>query len=688
MKRYLKKFGAIALVAVLFVSLAAPALAAQQFVDIPTNWAKNAVEYAIKNGILVGYNGKINPDDPLTRAQMVAMINRAFGSTEKADISKYTDIPSNAWYVDDLAKAVKMEIIFGNGTVMKPEDNITREQAFTILARALKLSSTDYTSLDRFTDKGQIADMFKGELSALAAGGYIVGNNNILNPKEDITRAQFAQVLYSIIKEYINKAGTYTTVAEGSIMVNAPGVTLKDVTITGDLIIGDGVGTGDVTLDNVTVAGRTVIRGGGKNSIHAINGSSLKGTVIIDNVNNEVRIVTEDGVIVQSIRAGTDIILEGNFTDVVVVGEAATVEVMGKVENLVVEAPDAEIIVQGTVSKIETSEEATGTTISGTGTVSKVAVNSNDVVISTANTTVTVGSGVTGTTVGNVTIPAGTTAVTNNNGTGVTTPSTPTGPTTPSNAVSSVALLTTTDEEITATVSGTNYTIDLSSADPLTFINRFKINSTPVANKLVVVGYEQNSITGTNGVFSLAGNNSLIGTLTGFTVTNDDVSVKTMRDILDGSISKDIKVYSGDTLVQKIKLTIKVYDGDNLDLSTSILQHYNMTVSGKTHTATLKSGSESVKLGSAVEFYALLKDMITVSAGYTYKGVSVGVDGEGEGYTSVTNNDIEIVANLKSKLGKPSGLNITLGELKAGKITARLYVMKGEQSEYYTVLFK
>ncbi|NLB32421.1 MAG: S-layer homology domain-containing protein, partial [Tissierellia bacterium] len=63
MKRDLKKFGAIALIVVLCVSFAAPSLAAQQFTDIPTTWAKDAVEYAIENGILVGYNGKINPDE-------------------------------------------------------------------------------------------------------------------------------------------------------------------------------------------------------------------------------------------------------------------------------------------------------------------------------------------------------------------------------------------------------------------------------------------------------------------------------------------------------------------------------------------------------------------------------------------------------------------------------------------------
>ena len=695
MRRGLKRLSVMALIVVLCVSMAVPTIAMQQYVDIPTNWAKNAVEYAIENGILVGYNGKINPDEPLTRAQMVAMVNRAFGSTAKADISKYTDIPANAWYKDDIAKAVKMGIIFGNGTVMKPEDKITREQAFAILARALKLSSTDYSSLNRFTDKGQIADMFKGEISALAAGGYVVGNNNLLSPKENITRAQFAQVMYSIIKSYINKAGTYTTVADGSVMVNVPGVTLKDVTVTGDLIIGDGVGTGDVTLDRVKVVGRTVIRGGGNNSIHVINGSVLTGTVIVDNVNNEVRIVTDSGTTIQKIEAGSDIVLEGNFANVTVIGENSQVTVKGQVANLVVEAPAADIIVEGFVTKVETSKEATGTKISGSGRVSQVTVNANNVAVNTANTTVMVGNDVTGTTVGNVSIGAGATAVTDSTGSGIIPPGIPgggaPGPSTPSNPVTSVELITTAGDPIRSSVSGSNYTIDLSTGvDENVFINGFKVTSTPVADKLVVVGYDQNIITGNNGVFSLTGNDSLVESITGFAF-DGDVSVKTLKTLLSGTISKDIKVYSGETLVQQIKLIVKVSsDGNTLDIDSTWLQNYDMKVEGKIHTATLKPGKEGEPLLTGSGLYAKIKAMVTVSAGYQYKGVSIGID-DGS-YTSVTSNDVQIVTDLLAKLGAAGiskGINqVTLGDLRTAKITVRVYVMKGEQSEYNTVVFE
>jgi len=115
-----------------------------------------------------------------------------------------------------------------------------------------------------------------------------------------------------------------------------------------------------------------------------------------------------------------------------------------------------------------------------------------------------------------------------------------------------------------------------------------------------------------------------------------------------------------------------------------------MKVEDKTHTAKLKSGKENELLFTGSGIYAKIKAMVTVSAGYTYKGVSIGIDDNN--YTSVTNNDAEILTDLRNQLnaaGISRGINeITLGDLKNAGITVRLYIMKGEVSEYYTVLFK
>ena len=66
-------------------------------------------------------------------------------------------------------------------------------------------------------------------------------------------RNDFAVLMDNIVKNYIKTAGTVTTLAPGSVMISVPDVTLKNVTVKGDLIIGDGVGNGDITLDGVKV---------------------------------------------------------------------------------------------------------------------------------------------------------------------------------------------------------------------------------------------------------------------------------------------------------------------------------------------------------------------------------------------------------------------------------------------------
>src|SRR5665647_1966229 len=110
------------------------------FSDMPSNWSTKALENAVNNGLFVGDNGKIMPNDNLTRAQMAIVVNRAFGTTEKVSLISYTDIAADAWCYDDMAKAVQMKTFVGYDGKLEPDKSITREEAFAVLARAFKLS--------------------------------------------------------------------------------------------------------------------------------------------------------------------------------------------------------------------------------------------------------------------------------------------------------------------------------------------------------------------------------------------------------------------------------------------------------------------------------------------------------------------------------------------------------------------
>jgi hypothetical protein len=290
---------------------------------------------------------------------MATMIVRAFGAEKEGDISAFRDVKSTDWYAKSIAKAYRMGVMQGYAGLMEPESNITREQAFTMLARALKLEPAA-RCITTFEDAGELSEWARGEVYALVNAGYIQGSGGRLNPKSNISRAEFAQVMYNLIQVYITKAGEYTQVASGKRDGKRTGVTLKDLIISGDLIVGDGVGEGDLTLDNVIVKGAMIVRGGGVNSV-IIRGGGVNGNVIITKVDGEIRVRVEGGAEVEVI------IVDDGKDDVIIEGTVGTVQI---------NTPDVPVVVRdATVDKIEiTADGAANLTVAGGGNVASIEV--------------------------------------------------------------------------------------------------------------------------------------------------------------------------------------------------------------------------------------------------------------------------------------------------------------------------
>ena len=257
----------------------------EKFVDFPTGWSREAMTAAVQNGLIQGVSeNQIKPEDNLTRAEFATIITRAFGAETVADISNFTDVSPSAWYYDYIAKAVKMEVLNGkSSSEMDPDAFITREEVFTALARVLVLSSDDSSSLNRFNDKASISDWAVSSLSVMSARGYVNGDDTgNLNPKANITREEFAQVMYNTIKRYITTTGVYGGNLEGITVVRAGNVTLRDAVVSGDLVIGDGAGVGSVVIENTTIQGRLLVRGGTMTLKNFKIGEDL---VVVKNVN-------------------------------------------------------------------------------------------------------------------------------------------------------------------------------------------------------------------------------------------------------------------------------------------------------------------------------------------------------------------------------------------------------------------
>ncbi len=260
------------------------------FIDFPTGWSKEAVTAAVNNGLLNGRTpNTIVPEGNLTRAEMATVINRAFGATVVKDISSYLDVIKGEWYYSEMQKAVNMQTFQGDGNnMLRPDDFITREEVFAVLARAFVLTPKNMDALNRFTDASLVSEWARPYAISLVERGYVNGDENAhLNPLYNITREEFAQILHNMIKQYITKPGEYkSVVSNGNVLIRVPGVTLTGVTVNGDLILGDGVGTGDITLNKVKITGRLLARGGsGKVTLKE---TSVGESVVVNNVNGPV----------------------------------------------------------------------------------------------------------------------------------------------------------------------------------------------------------------------------------------------------------------------------------------------------------------------------------------------------------------------------------------------------------------
>ena len=297
-----KRILALFLAAVSCLSLAVSASAANtvarkatDFRDFDrTAWYAEAVSAAVDNGLLYGKSSSIiDPNGDMTRAEMAAIINRSFGCYKTADISQYRDVSKSKWYYKDVALAVQMGTYNGrSSSSMAPDAPISRQEAMTVVARALELDYDAYakTDLSAFSDRSEISNWALPYVRAMIGADYIHGRGKVLAPLDNITRAEFAQIFANIIGTYIVSKGTYDKDIKGSVLIRTDDVELKNLTVDGDLIIGCGAADGKIVLDNVTVKGRLLVWGGGTKAVYCNAGTNMPA-VVVARVDDAVKVI-------------------------------------------------------------------------------------------------------------------------------------------------------------------------------------------------------------------------------------------------------------------------------------------------------------------------------------------------------------------------------------------------------------
>ena len=327
-------------------------------------------------GIMRGdQDGNMNPDRSITRAEFVTLLNRTFGYT-KTGAQPFQDVPLGSWYYDDVSAAYTAGYFQGTSkTTASPNSTLTREEAATMLCRNLMLQPLSGENLS-FSDSREASSWSRGYIKAAAEEGILQGyQDGTFRPLRNITRGEVATMLVRVIGTPIQEPGTYSTSVAGNLMVSCSGVTLENMTVTGDLYITGGVGLGYVTLNNVTVYGKIIASGAGesnKGDCSIILKNCTAPEMIVDSPSNQyVTIRTVGNTDIDKVYVRTDAYLEGKSTGqhgfqyIEVDGENGTkLDLAGNIHEVVTTTPESEINVgSGTVEKMTVDENAVDSTV-------------------------------------------------------------------------------------------------------------------------------------------------------------------------------------------------------------------------------------------------------------------------------------------------------------------------------------
>ena len=231
-----KKLISLALAGLLCVSLCTTALASgTDFTDVsPNHWAAKQIGQAKEVGLFQGYpDGGFHPEDPVTGAQfMTVLVNKYCPQDVNVDMAHQCGI-SGRWYDGQFYAADKNHFLddlpLEEGWAKVLDAKAPRELLVAMLYNAAGRPEVDESTLDKYTDRGDVASYAVPGFSWAVSNGIVSGTSTTtLSPKGTATRAQVAVIMIRYIEKFEGEVPEYVPDPEptpGTESRNADGTT-------------------------------------------------------------------------------------------------------------------------------------------------------------------------------------------------------------------------------------------------------------------------------------------------------------------------------------------------------------------------------------------------------------------------------------------------------------------------------
>jgi len=264
MKRIRKNIVLLTIILSLIFTTSLTTFCSTTYLPLETNTIVS--KWLARNIIQGDSNGNLRLSDAMTRAEFAIVLCRVFGFSDIKNSVVLSDVPDEKWYSSSIQKVLSKGLMnfdsLKSTSVFHPTSFITSQEAIDSLLKTYKLT---------------LFDCFK---------------SNMLHSNSPLTRLDCIMLIDNLTKEIINNACLYASDIDGNLIINTSNVTLKDMTIAGNLYLTEGIGDGCVTLDNVHVKGVVYVNGCGENSLLIKNKSSIN-SMIVENKISTVRVSTD-----------------------------------------------------------------------------------------------------------------------------------------------------------------------------------------------------------------------------------------------------------------------------------------------------------------------------------------------------------------------------------------------------------
>ncbi len=183
-----------------------------EFADMANHWARAEVNEMGSRMVVSGVGeNRYDPEKSITRAEFAAIVVRALGLEPGLGECAFSDVGTTDWYCGYVKTAALYGIVKGyDDGSFGPGDCITREQAMTMIARAMKLTGlkaalteNDRAALLKNSADGADVSGFAGDSVAecLKTGIVLGRDGGLIAPKSSITRAETAVIIQRLLQK-------------------------------------------------------------------------------------------------------------------------------------------------------------------------------------------------------------------------------------------------------------------------------------------------------------------------------------------------------------------------------------------------------------------------------------------------------------------------------------------------------